>query len=91
MDVLAGTSITKVRVEPTRRADVEQMWNATREFMMQRDAFDIAIDRLLAAADGDVRRALRALLQRNVLLQLELHDSNGVSRSSEEEMKATLR
>ena len=58
--------------------------------MMQRDAFDIAIDRLLAAADGDVRRALRALLQRNVELQLELRDSNGVSRSSEEEMKATL-
>jgi hypothetical protein len=58
--------------------------------MMQRDAFDIAIDMILAAADGDVRRALKVLLQRNVELRMELRDSNGVSRSSEEEMKSTL-
>jgi hypothetical protein len=45
---------------------------------------------IFAAAGGDVRRALKALLQRNVVLQMELRDSNGVSRSSEEEMKATL-
>lgn len=57
---------------------------------MQRDAFDIAIDMILAAADGDVRRALKVLLQRNVELRMELRDSNGVSRSSEEEMKSTL-
>jgi hypothetical protein len=57
--------------------------------MMQRDAFDIAIDLILAAAGGDVRRALKVLLQRNVVQQMELRDSNGVSRC-EEERKATL-
>jgi len=29
---------------------------------MARDAFDAAIDEILAVADGDVRRALRAVL-----------------------------
>ena len=34
---------------------------------MERDSFDAAIDEILASADGDVRRALRAILVENVL------------------------
>jgi hypothetical protein len=39
---------------------------------MARDAFDAAIDEILAVADGDVRRALRAVLLENVQLEAEL-------------------
>jgi hypothetical protein len=39
---------------------------------MEHDAFDAAIDEILATADGDVRRALRAVLIENVQLEAEL-------------------
>lgn len=39
---------------------------------MKRDPYDAAIDQILATADGDVRRALRAVLEENVQLESEL-------------------
>ena len=39
---------------------------------MKRDPYDAAIDEILATADGDVRRALRAVLEENVQLEYEL-------------------
>jgi hypothetical protein len=46
---------------------------------MERDSFDAAIDEILATADGDVRRALRALLVENVQLEAELRHLYAVS------------
>ena len=46
---------------------------------MERDAFDAAIDEILAVADGDVRRALRAVLVENVQLEAELRHLYAVS------------
>jgi Arc/MetJ-type ribon-helix-helix transcriptional regulator len=39
---------------------------------MKRDPYEAAIDKILATADGDVRRALRAVLEKNVELETEL-------------------
>jgi hypothetical protein len=39
---------------------------------MERDSFDAAIDEFLAAADGNVRRALRAVLVEKIQLEFEL-------------------
>jgi hypothetical protein len=39
---------------------------------MKRDPFETAIDELLASADGDVRRAIRAVLIENLELESEL-------------------
>jgi hypothetical protein len=39
---------------------------------MKRDPFESAIDEILASADGDVRRALRAVLVENIALESEL-------------------
>ena len=41
---------------------------------MKRDPYDAAIDQILATADGDVRRALRAVLEENVQLESELRN-----------------
>jgi len=46
---------------------------------MDHDAFDAAIDEILATADGDVRRALRAVLVQNVQLEAELRHLYAVS------------
>jgi hypothetical protein len=39
---------------------------------MTKDPFESAIDEILASADGDVRRALRAVLVENIELESEL-------------------
>ena len=39
---------------------------------MKRDPLESAIDEILASADGDVRRALRAVLIENIELEAEL-------------------
>jgi hypothetical protein len=39
---------------------------------MKRDPFESAIDEILASADGDARRALRAVLVENIELELEI-------------------
>jgi hypothetical protein len=39
---------------------------------MKNDPVDKAIDEILASADGDVRRALRAVLVENIALESEL-------------------
>jgi hypothetical protein len=39
---------------------------------MKYDPYDAAIDEILASADGDVRRALRAVLKENLQLEAEL-------------------
>lgn len=41
-------------------------------YPMKRDPFESAIDEILASADGDVRRALRAVLIENIELEAEL-------------------
>ena len=41
-------------------------------YAMKRDPFESAIDEILASADGDVRRALRAVLVENIALESEL-------------------
>jgi hypothetical protein len=46
---------------------------------MERDPLDAAIDEILAAADGDVRRALRAVLVQNLQLESELRHLYAVS------------
>lgn len=46
---------------------------------MKPDPFDAAIDEILASAEGDVRRALRAVLLENVVLETELRDLYAVS------------
>jgi hypothetical protein len=43
------------------------------------DLFDPAIDEILAAADGDVRRALRLVLKENMQLEAELRHLYAVS------------
>jgi len=40
--------------------------------VMKRDPFESAIDAILASADGDVQRALRAMLGENIELESEL-------------------
>jgi hypothetical protein len=39
---------------------------------MKRDLLDAAIDEIIANADGDLRRALRAVLVQNIELESEL-------------------
>jgi hypothetical protein len=39
---------------------------------MKRDPLESAIDEILTSADGDVRRALRAVLLENIALESEL-------------------
>jgi hypothetical protein len=39
---------------------------------MKSDPFESAIDKILASADGDVRRAMRAVLVENIKLESEL-------------------
>jgi hypothetical protein len=39
---------------------------------MHRDPYDIAIDQILAGADGDVRLALRTVLIQNLQLEVKL-------------------
>jgi len=46
---------------------------------MERDPFDAAIDAILASADGDIRRALKAVLVENVVLETELRQLYAVS------------
>ena len=41
---------------------------------MKHDPFDAAIDEILASADGDIRRALRAVLVENIELESELRN-----------------
>lgn len=40
---------------------------------MGQSPIDIAIDKLLESADGDIRLALRTVLLQNVELQLQIH------------------
>jgi hypothetical protein len=47
---------------------------------MKRDPFESAIDEILASADGDVRRALRAVLVENIELQSELRSLYAASK-----------
>jgi hypothetical protein len=46
---------------------------------MKSDSYDIAIEEILSAADGDVRRALRTVLQEIVKLEAELREMYAVS------------
>ena len=46
---------------------------------MERDPFETAIDAILASADGDIRRALRAVLMENVVLESEIRQLYAVS------------
>ena len=52
-------------------------------FVMERDPFEAAIDAILASADGDVRRALKAVLVENVVLESELRQVYAVSEHGE--------
>jgi hypothetical protein len=47
--------------------------------VMERDPFETAIDAILASADGDIRRALRAVLMENVVLESEIRQLYAVS------------
>jgi hypothetical protein len=47
--------------------------------LMEPDLFDVAIEEILASADGDVRRALRAVLVETFLLQARLRQLEAVS------------
>jgi hypothetical protein len=47
---------------------------------MKRDPFESAIDEILASADGDVRRALRAVLVENIALEAELRSLHAASK-----------
>jgi len=49
-----------------------------------KDAFEMAIDEILRSADGDARRALRAVLLENFRLQVELNRRDGLLESDEE-------
>jgi hypothetical protein len=49
---------------------------------MKRDPFESAMDEILASADGDVRRALRAVLVENTELESELRSLYAVSEHS---------
>jgi hypothetical protein len=40
---------------------------------MNKDPYEIAIDQILAGADGDVRLALRTVLIQNLELEAKLH------------------
>jgi len=48
------------------------------------DPFEIAIDEILDSADGDVRRALRAILVENFRLQVELNRRDGLLEGEDE-------
>jgi hypothetical protein len=47
---------------------------------MQPDMLDAAIEEILANAEGDARRALRAVLLEALLLQVELRQLHAVSK-----------
>jgi len=47
--------------------------------VMERDPFGAAIDAILASADGDIRRALKAVRGENVVLETELRQLYAVS------------
>ena len=49
-------------------------------YAMKRDPFESAIDEILASADGDVRRALRAVLVENIALESELRSLYAASK-----------
>jgi hypothetical protein len=46
---------------------------------MKPDFFDAAIEEILSASDGDVRRALRAVLKENLQFEAELRHFYAVS------------
>lgn len=50
---------------------------------MKHDPYESAIDRILATTDGDVRRALRAVLEKNVELETELRHLYAASEHGE--------
>jgi hypothetical protein len=47
---------------------------------MERDPFDEAIDAILAIAEGDIRRALRAVLVEHIALEFELRHRYAASK-----------
>jgi hypothetical protein len=58
--------------------------------VMKHDPFDAAIDEILESADGDVRRALRAVLEENVQLEFELRNLYAASEHGERADKKSL-
>jgi hypothetical protein len=58
--------------------------------VMKHDPFDAAIDEILESADGDVRRALRAVLEENVQLEFELRNLYAESEHGERADKKSL-
>jgi hypothetical protein len=57
---------------------------------MKRDPYDAAIDEILATADGDVRRALRAVLEENVQLEYELRYAASEHGKPPDRLKSSL-
>lgn len=50
---------------------------------MKQDPYENAIDEILASADGDVRRAIRAVLVENMALEAELRSLYAAAEHSE--------
>ncbi len=57
---------------------------------MKDDAVDHAIDEILESADGDVRRALRAVLIENIKLEAELRHLYAASEHGKRGEKPSL-
>jgi hypothetical protein len=68
----------------------EPGWQIAVIIVMKHDPFDAAIDEILESADGDVRRALRAVLEENVQLEFELRNLYAESEHGERADKKSL-
>jgi hypothetical protein len=49
---------------------------------MDRDPFDVAIDQILEASDGDVRLAMRTVLIQNMELEAKLQKLSDLTKSA---------
>jgi hypothetical protein len=57
---------------PSDNAVVRFVSTRYREALVHRDPYEVAIDRILESADGDIRLALRAVLIQNLQLEARL-------------------
>jgi hypothetical protein len=71
--------VMEFRLQPRTFAGWGTAAKDHRCLLMEPDLFDVAIEEILASADGDVRRALRAVLVETFLLQARLRQLEAVS------------
>jgi hypothetical protein len=77
--IVKGTTLLSSRKCRSGTSGLHPRYIGARQIEMDLDFLDVAIDEILAAADGDTRRALRAVLIENIHLEAELRHLYAVS------------